>query len=158
MSTQKAPDEHLTQESLTSVDGYRVYAGHVVSPLSREKLLDIEKALLVVDSQGKIVFVGDQKEGHEKFAQVKQRFDFGRKLIIPGLIDMHVHLPQMTEIGRNGEHLLTWLEKYIFPSEARFSDVAYATRIASWFFDELLRNGTTTAAVYPSVHAQSVDA
>lgn len=79
-------------------------------------------------------------------------------LILPGFIDTHIHLPQMEMIGAHGEQLLEWLEKYVFPAEAKFADPAYAGDIAERFLDELLRNGTTTALVFGSVHATSVEA
>ncbi len=79
-------------------------------------------------------------------------------LIVPGFIDAHVHYPQLPMIGAYGEELLSWLERYTFPCERRFADPAYAQRVASLFCDELLRNGTTTALVFATVHAHSVDA
>jgi guanine deaminase len=54
--------------------------------------------------------------------------------------------------------LLPWLETYTFPTERRFADVAHASEVAHFFIDELLRCGTTTAMVYCSVHAESVEA
>jgi guanine deaminase len=80
------------------------------------------------------------------------------RLIMPGLIDTHVHYPQMEMIAAYGEQLLEWLNKYTFPTEGKFQDRAYAQKIASLFLDELLKNGTTTALVFATVHAQSVDA
>ncbi|MEQ8514868.1 MAG: guanine deaminase [Chromatocurvus sp.] len=79
-------------------------------------------------------------------------------LILPGFIDTHIHLPQMEVVGAHGEQLLEWLEKYVFPAEAKFADPDYASDISERFLDELLRNGTTTALVFGSVHATSVDA
>lgn len=79
-------------------------------------------------------------------------------LIMPGFIDTHVHYPQMGIIASYGEQLLTWLNKYVFPEEARFADESFAREAASLFLDELLRNGTTTAAVFATVHPQSVEA
>jgi guanine deaminase len=40
----------------------------------------------------------------------------------------------------------------------RFEDPDYAREVATVFVDELLRNGTTTALVFGTVHAHSVDA
>mgnify|MGYP001123162137 CR=1 FL=1 len=54
--------------------------------------------------------------------------------------------------------LLDWLTAYTFPADARFSDVAHAREIAVRYLDENLRNGITTAAVFGTVHATSVDA
>ncbi|MGR3914623.1 MAG: guanine deaminase [Gammaproteobacteria bacterium] len=79
-------------------------------------------------------------------------------LLVPGLIDAHVHYPQCEVVAAYGAQLLEWLEKHTFPIEAKFHDRAHAAGIAEFFLDELLRNGTTTALVFGSVHAQSVDA
>ncbi len=84
--------------------------------------------------------------------------DYGSRLILPGFIDAHVHLPQTDIIGSHGEGLLTWLERYAFPAECAFRDPAVAQEVSGFFLDELLRNGTTTAVVLGSVHPHSADA
>jgi guanine deaminase len=78
-------------------------------------------------------------------------------LLCPGFIDCHVHYPQLDIVGAHGEQLLDWLDRYVFPEEARFADAAHARDVAQRFLDELLRNGTTTALVFGTVHPQSVD-
>jgi len=80
------------------------------------------------------------------------------KLIIPGMIDCHVHFPQIDIIASYGEQLLDWLNRYAYPVEQKFADAAHAAEVADFFVDELLRNGTTTALVFATVHPQSVDA
>jgi len=84
--------------------------------------------------------------------------DFRGKLIVPGFIDCHVHYSQLDIIASYGEQLLDWLNRYAFPEEARFSDIDYAKAIASAFVNETLRNGTTSALVFATVHPHSVDA
>ena len=79
-------------------------------------------------------------------------------LITPGFIDTHVHYPQIEMIASFGEQLLSWLERYTFPSEAQFSDYNYAKKIAEFFLSELQRNGTTTALVFATSHPESVEA
>ncbi|MDZ7839345.1 MAG: guanine deaminase [Gammaproteobacteria bacterium] len=79
-------------------------------------------------------------------------------IIMPGFVDTHVHYPQVDVIASHGARLLDWLEKYTFPAESRFGDEAVAREAAFFFLDELLRNGTTTALVFASVHPQSVNA
>ncbi|MDX6750099.1 guanine deaminase (plasmid) [Geminicoccaceae bacterium 1502E] len=79
-------------------------------------------------------------------------------LILPGLIDTHIHYPQTRVIASYGTQLLDWLQRYTFPEEQRFADPAHAAGTAEFFLDELLRNGTTTAAVYCTVRPESVDA
>jgi len=84
--------------------------------------------------------------------------DYRGKLILPGFVDTHVHYPQTDIIASHGEQLLEWLETYTFPAERRFADPTHAAEVAGFFCDELLKNGTTTAAAFATVHATSVDA
>ncbi len=79
-------------------------------------------------------------------------------LIMPGFIDTHIHYPQTGMIASYGEQLLDWLNNYTFPNERQFEDKAHADEVADVFIEELLRNGTTTALVFGTVHKQSVDA
>ncbi|HVV94281.1 MAG TPA: guanine deaminase [Hyphomicrobiales bacterium] len=79
-------------------------------------------------------------------------------LVLPGLIDLHIHFPQTQVIASYGTQLLEWLERYTFPAEQRYAERNHAEAGARFFLDELLRNGTTTAAVYGSVHPGAIDA
>lgn len=80
------------------------------------------------------------------------------RLILPGFIDTHIHFPQTEMISAYGEQLLEWLNKYTFPTERKFKEKTYAKKIAAFFLDELLKNGTTTALVFTTIFPESVDA
>lgn len=112
----------------------------------------------VVIGDGKILMVGAWNERAASHHDAAEIIDHRPHLILPGFIDPHIHFPQMQVIGAYAAALLEWLNTYTFVEEQRFGDEAHATRIASRFFDELIRHGTTTAAAYCSVHPQSVDA
>lgn len=84
--------------------------------------------------------------------------DMSGKLLVPGFVDTHVHYPQVDVIASHGTQLLEWLETYTFPAEQKFEDHQTATDTARFFLDELIRNGTTTALVFGTVHKSSVDA
>ena len=79
-------------------------------------------------------------------------------LMVPGFVDCHVHYPQLPVTGSHGAALLDWLEHYTFPAEAAFADARLARATAKRYLDENLRQGITTAAVFCTVHAGSVDA
>ena len=113
-------------------------------------------AVLVAD--GLIVWSGQRGDEPGELSIDAVHHDYGDGLILPGFVDGHVHYPQIGVIASFGAQLLDWLEKYTFPEEARFSDPEYAGRTAKLFLDLLLANGTTTAAVYCTVHPESVDA
>ena len=80
------------------------------------------------------------------------------RIIAPGFVDMHVHYPQIDVIGSPASGLLPWLENYTFPQESRYSDAGHSAGAASFFFDELARNGVTTALTFATSHVVSVDA
>ena len=98
------------------------------------------------------------------YGQVRARFpdadivDHRPHLILPGFIDTHLHFPQGQVIGSFGTKLLDWLNTYTFVEEQKFADPAHCARMATHFFDNLLRNGTTTAVAYCSVHKASAEA
>ena len=80
------------------------------------------------------------------------------RILAPGFLDLHIHYPQTDVIGSPAEGLLPWLEHYTFPHEARFADAAYAAEVATFFLDELARNGVTTALTFATSHPGSVHA
>jgi len=112
--------------------------------------------LLVED--GRVAVVGSADKMIPQLGENTAIEDFSGKLLLPGFIDCHVHYPQLDVIASYGEQLLDWLERYAYPAEMRFKDPAVADEVAAVFLDELLKNGTTTALVFGTVHAHSADA
>lgn len=113
--------------------------------------------LLLVED-GRIAAVGDARDFAPALPPGIPVDRYPDCLILPGLIDTHVHYPQTRVIASYGTQLLEWLQRYTFPEEARLADPGYAETTARFFLGELLRNGTTTAAVYCTVHRESVEA
>ena len=79
-------------------------------------------------------------------------------IIAPGFVDLHIHFPQVDVIGSPASGLLPWLENYTFPQESRFADEAHCGELATFFVDELLRHGVTTALAFATSHPSSVNA
>jgi guanine deaminase len=115
-----------------------------------------EDGVLVVEN-GQIARVGHAADLLPTLKGVEIT-EYRDALITPGFIDTHIHYPQTGMIASYGEQLLDWLNTYTFPTEQQFADKAHAADVAGIFLKELLRNGTTTALVFGSVHKQSVDA
>lgn len=141
----------------------KILRGRVLSFARRPESIDddasyfyIEDGGVAIDASGRIVAIGDYEDvisdNHGEL------IDHRPNLIMPGLIDPHVHFVQMQVVGSYAASLLEWLNTYTFVEEQRFADAVHAKRIANAFFDELIRQGTTTAVAYCSVHTQSVDA
>ncbi len=116
----------------------------------------IEDGIVLV-KDGRVAAIGPAPELLPRLAGMPVEHHPG-KLILPGFIDTHIHFPQTQVIASYGAQLMEWLEKYTFVEEAKFVDPAFAARMASFFLDELARNGTTTACCYGSAHPESVEA
>lgn len=114
--------------------------------------------LLVISAEGKVEFTdawSESKYGH--WRDSGQLREFHNCLITPGFIDTHIHYVQMDAIGGYGDQVLQWLEKYIWPAEAKFEDLDHAKEIARFFLDTLLSAGTTTGLVLSSTPWQSAE-
>ncbi len=116
-----------------------------------------EDGLLLV-KDGYIQVAGDYAQLNTNLSPETTMHDYRGKVIMPGFIDTHVHYPQTDMIASPAPGLLPWLETYTFPTERPFSDGPHAREVASFFLDQLLRCGTTTAMVYCTVHPASVEA
>lgn len=129
----------------------------VLSLRSRGGLLHLPDGLLVVDAQGRIEALGPAEDLLPRYPGHPVE-DLRPCWILPGLVDLHVHLPQHEAVAMDGLELLPWLETFIFPAEARFREVEVARNAARRFFESLLFRGTTTAVVYSTVHAEATHA
>ncbi|MBW3563187.1 MAG: guanine deaminase [Acidobacteria bacterium] len=125
--------------------------GRIYTPLSDGTHLSLEDGRIAVD-QGRISSVGPWGDGPDSETGAPVHHLPSRYLISPGFIDTHLHAPQIEMIGSYGGHLLEWLERHTFPTEAKFSDPEYASEIARLLFPILLSHGTTTAMLFSSVH------
>ena len=117
----------------------------------------LEDGVLITE-QGKIRWFGTWNDAQDHLPINIEIQHYPEQLIIPGMIDTHIHFPQTEMVGAYGEQLLSWLNTYTFPTEIQFKDKAYASEIAKFFVNELLKNGTTTALVFCTVHPESVNA
>ncbi|MGI8933698.1 MAG: guanine deaminase, partial [Phormidesmis sp.] len=116
----------------------------------------IADGLLVLDG-GKIKAFGAYADLQSEYGDLPTTV-YAERLIMPGFIDTHIHYPQTEMIAAYGEQLLEWLDQYVFPTEEKFQNEAYAQKVAEIFLDQLLSNGTTTALVFAAVFPQSVEA
>jgi len=85
------------------------------------------------------------------------RADFGGEtsLILPGLIDCHLHIPQFPVIGAGGLPLLTWLAQVVFPEETKWADADYAESVADMAASRLFSVGTVAVSAFATVHAEA---
>lgn len=145
------------------INHVKAYRAAILHSLADPAVVGIEQSYeyfedgILLVSQGQVLDVGHASDLLPTLSGVTL-IQYADALITPGFIDTHIHYPQTGMIASYGEQLLDWLNTYTFPTEQQFADKAYAAEVAGIFLKELLRNGTTTALVFGTVHPQSVDA
>ncbi|HXZ89571.1 MAG TPA: guanine deaminase [Candidatus Dormibacteraeota bacterium] len=115
----------------------------------------IPDGLLVIDD-GKIESFGPYDEIHTKHSGISIT-DMKERLILPGFVDGHIHVPQTRVLGAFGQQLLPWLQQWIFPEEAKYKNREYARTGTKEFFDNLLASGTTTCQAFTTAFAVATE-
>jgi guanine deaminase len=108
----------------------------------------IEDGALAIDN-GKIAACGDYGEIRRTHPDAPVR-DLRAGFLLPGLIDTHIHFPQVRILGGLGYSLLDWLQNLTLPEEAKLADSTYAAAIAREFVAHVVSHGTTAALVFGS--------
>ena len=137
----------------------KVYRARVFTPVSDPFSHGPDSTYLAFDD-GFVAVDGDRISGVGEWSRHPDGdiVDLGRQaLLSPGFVDTHLHAPQLEMIGSYGGHLLEWLNRYTFPTEAKFANAKHARRVAKALFAELLRNGTLTALIFSTIHAEATD-
>lgn len=129
----------------------KAFRGRIIHTLSADEVVDIGDGLMLVDGDGRIIACGEYDEliGRCEGVEIDH---FKYRLIIPGLVDCHLHLPQLDQRGRFGATLFDWLEEYIIPAEQAFDDPKIVDDVGRRFFKKLILNGTTTSSIYGTTH------
>lgn len=131
-----------------------VLRGRLLTPLAAGGTLFEDDGLVVVDGDGRLSFVGAAGARPDL---VTVALDLRPLWLMPGLVDLHAHLPQFPNAGLGaGLDLLTWLQRYIFPLERTF-DAAAAERLAPLAFRAFAAAGTTSVVLYGAVYKASVE-
>jgi guanine deaminase len=139
-----------------------IVSARVMQTPAPDRLQVIEDALVAVDDDGLVTAV--EPEGSAAAGQLlRSSADRVRtppgSVLIPGLVDLHVHAPQWPQLGTGLDlPLERWLFEYTFPLEARFADAAFALPVWSDMVATLLRHGTTTAVYFATVDVAATTA
>ena len=131
-----------------------VLKGHICHSIDRNKMRIWENSYLVcVDDLCAGVF--------ETLPEIYKNLpvtDYGDRIIIPGMSDLHIHAPQFAYRGLGMDfELLDWLNVYAFPEESKYTDLIYADKAYSQFADHMRRSETTRAAIFATQHRQATE-
>ena len=132
-----------------------ILKGGIAFSDNKDNIISYEKGYLVcIDGKVKSVLDAEKPipEDYIDFPVL----DYSDYLIVPGMIDLHVHAPQYTNRGIGMDlELLEWLNTYTFPEEAKYSDLQYAKNAYSYFVNDLRRSFTTRAVIFATIHNRS---
>ncbi|MXQ14041.1 guanine deaminase [Microvirga makkahensis] len=140
----------------------KVISGTALHTPTRGRLEVLENVHILVDETGRISEI--LPSDHPRLAEVRAHAEAQGNLtelqqgqfLLPGFVDLHIHAPQWPQLGKALDASLeVWLQKYTFPLEARYSDLAFAREVYEGLVEALLANGTTTAVYFATIHLEA---
>jgi len=136
----------------------KVYRAEVIDPVSDFHLNHIQDGLIAIGSKGLIEWIGPFEDASAELQNkaVPLEDSQGLLAILPAFCDLHFHWVQDLVSDMPKDHLLEWLDQFVFPEENRFSKQDYARTRSREFFTKLARCGTLSGAIYGSIHEHSV--
>ena len=130
----------IAQNRLERVD-LLVLGGTIVTMDASRRVID-DGAIAV--RKGRIIGIGSRAEIERRYTAPKKISGAG-KLITPGLINGHTHIPMVLFRGLADDmDLQEWLTKYIFPAEAKNVNEEFVRAGTRLGLAEMIRGGTTT--------------
>lgn len=137
---------------MNSITSTKIIKGNIIFTKSPEEFTVIEHGFIVI-TNGKVDNV--YKELPTEYTNF-EIIDYGDKLIIPGMNDLHCHAPQFKNLGMAmDKDLLPWLNDYTFPEESKFKNIEYSKKIYKRFIKEIWKQGTTRIAVFATIHKEA---
>ena len=132
----------------------KIYKAHILFTKEQSRFEVLENGYVAVGADGCVTGVAaDLASLDSTDAEI---IDFGDRLLIPAMNDLHVHAPQYRNQGIAMDlELLPWLQNYTFPEEMKYADMAYAERMYRRFVRDLWRFGTMRACVFATIHTDS---
>ncbi|MBP5206283.1 MAG: amidohydrolase family protein, partial [Bacteroidales bacterium] len=141
----------------------RIYKANILYTKEKNRFEVLENGYVAVDTDGLVL--GTSADLSTLTCQCSaangqcpdvEIVDFGDRLLIPAMNDLHVHAPQYRNQGIAMDlELLPWLQKYTFPEEMRYADIGYAERMYRRCMRDLWRFGTMRACVFATTHTES---
>lgn len=130
----------------------KAYKGNIVYAKEHDNLAVYEDGYLLVE-EGKIVdLYATYPENYENLEVI----DFKDNLIIPGFVDIHLHAPQINNLGLGVDmELLDWLNTYTFPEESKYKSLSYAEQSYKKLINMIWENGTTSSVIFGSIYNES---
>jgi guanine deaminase len=118
----------------------------------------LPETLIIIGADGAILSVEPSVPAND--VRLRDFCDAGRlismsadQVLLPGLVDLHVHAPQFPQLGTALDRpLADWLQAHTFPLESRYADLAFAEAVYTKLVETLLAHGTTTALYFATRH------
>ena len=144
-------NEHETEDLRTSAF---ILKGDICYSISLNEMITMEGAYAVcVDGKSRGVY----KTVPEEYRSLPI-YDYGRRIIIPGMVDLHIHAPQYAFRGTGMDmELMEWLQSRTFPEEARYEDEQYARKAYTIFAEQMKKSATSHACIFATKHRKATE-
>lgn len=132
----------------------KIYKGNILFTKQPDRFETLQHGYIAVEN-GCVKALYDHLPDNAKEAEI---IDYGDRLIIPAMNDLHVHAPQYRNMGMAMDmELLPWLNTYTFPEESKYADTTYARKMYGRFVKNLWKVGTMRTVAFASIHKPATE-
>ncbi len=132
----------------------KIYKANILFTKEPWRFETLENGFIAVDEDGRIIGVSSELES--LYSEEAEVVDFGNRLLIPAMNDMHVHASQVrNQAVAMDLELLPWLQNYTFPEEVKYADIHYAEKMYRRFLHTQWLFGSMRSCVFGTVHTES---
>lgn len=131
-----------------------IIRGDICYSADKNTLITKENGYLVCDGG---ICAGVFDEIPEQYASLELH-DYSGMLVMPGMVDLHIHAPQYAYRGLGlDRELLDWLNTYAFPEESKYSDLSYADKAYTIFANAVKKSAATRLVVFGTLHREATE-
>ena len=126
-----------------------IIRGDICYSADKNRLITKENSYLICENG---ICAGDFDQIPERYADLPVH-DYSGLLVMPGMVDLHIHAPQYAYRGLGMDReLLDWLNTYAFPEESKYGDLDYADKAYTIFANAIKKSATTRLCVFGTLH------
>lgn len=131
-----------------------IIKGNICYSKNKDEILTFPNSY-VICKEGKSVGVFDNIPKEYAMYPI---LDYKDQMVLPGLVDLHIHAPQYAYRGLGMDlELLEWLNQIAFPEEAKYADIAYAAKAYETFVSDIRQGATTRLVVFGTLHTKATE-
>ncbi|KAG5884346.1 hypothetical protein JTB14_024425 [Gonioctena quinquepunctata] len=146
-----------------TVEKVQVIVGNIIHCKGKFEVQVLDRGFIIFQGS-KMLAIGEEADLSNTKMKLNLNANFEKtilkssQIIIPGLIDTHIHAPQYPNCGLGYDKpLLEWLDTYTYKLEKQYRDQDFSKKAFKGVVKKTIDHGTTTACYFGSMFNKTTE-